>query len=154
MFVLTPIQALVTGFVVAPSIFIACAYFTRASTRRVAGALAGAAAYGALNVLWDEVAFANGWWQYPAWSVLEPWWRLLYIPVGLIGGANALIGWRVLRRFGARGWLVFLGAWTLWGGLHDLGGSQLFASSNFMVFGSGVAPVLADLAEFASCAAL
>lgn len=41
MFTLTPQQALLIGFIVAPILFALCAYFTRAAVRRIAGALAG-----------------------------------------------------------------------------------------------------------------
>lgn len=42
MFILTPQQALLIGFIVAPSLFALCAHFTRANVRRITGALVGA----------------------------------------------------------------------------------------------------------------
>jgi len=41
---LAPSQALLIGFVVAPTLFGLCAYFTRANVRRILGALIGATA--------------------------------------------------------------------------------------------------------------
>ena len=153
MFTQTPQEALIIGAVVSPLILMVIAYFTRASTRRLVGALAGACAYGALNYALDRVAFAAGWWQYPAWasSSLLP---LLYIPAGIVGGAVCLIGWRAMQRFGWRGLVVFLIVWSVWGVIHDVGGTAAFANNNFMVFGSGIVPLLADMTVFATCAAL
>ena len=54
MFTLTPQEALLIGFIVAPNLFALCAYFTRANVRRIAGALVGAAAYGAINYGLDQ----------------------------------------------------------------------------------------------------
>ena len=51
---LTPRQALLLGLVIAPVLFIVCAYFTRANARRIVGALAGVVAYGASNYVWDR----------------------------------------------------------------------------------------------------
>ena len=56
MFTLTPQRALLIGSIVAPMLFILCAYFTCASVRHVAGALAGALAYGIINYGWDVSA--------------------------------------------------------------------------------------------------
>ena len=60
MFTLTPSHALLIGFIVAPILFALCAYFTGANVRRIAGSLVGAAAYGAINYGWDQVAVRFG----------------------------------------------------------------------------------------------
>jgi len=76
---------------------------TRATPRRILGALAGGLAAALLNVGEDIVAFSLGWWYYPsvATSYGPP---LMYVAVGLWYGAGvALIGWRLTRRFGWRG---------------------------------------------------
>jgi hypothetical protein len=105
---LTPALALTIGYNRRADLFVLAAYFTRATRRRSAGALAGAVAYAALNILWDRLAAAVGWWVFPFRAHLgrnSP----LYIPAGLVaGGAFGLIGWRVSRRWpGGRGLLVF-----------------------------------------------
>src|SRR5258708_24193560 len=107
---LTLPQVLTIGYIVAPVLFARSAYFTRATRRRVAGALVAAVAYAAGNIIWDRLAAAaGGWWTYP---FLHGWVEtvLLYIPAGLVaGGAFGLIGWRVSRRWpGGRGLLAFL----------------------------------------------
>ena len=150
---LTPQQALIIGGVVSPIILVVIAFFTRASKRRFVGALVGAVAYGVLNFALDRLAFAAGWWQYPAWASSGQL-LFLYIPAGIVGGAFGLIGWRVMRRFSWRGLIGFLLVWSVWGVIHDVGGSAAFASSNFMVFGSGIVPLLADVAVFAACGAV
>ena len=92
MFVLTPAQALLIGFIVAPSLFALSAYFTRAARKRVIAALFAAVAFGLANLVWDQVAFRMGWWSYPAFQKND-WWMLLYLPAGLVsGGAFGLVG--------------------------------------------------------------
>ena len=95
---LTPTLALTIGYIVTPILFALSAYFTRATPRRIAGALVGAVAYAALNIVWDRFAAARGWWVFPfapTWVETIP----LYIPAGLVAsGAFGLIGWRIIRR--------------------------------------------------------
>jgi membrane-bound metal-dependent hydrolase YbcI (DUF457 family) len=88
----TPSLTLIIGYIVAPVLFGLSAYFTRATRRRLAGALVAAVAYAALNIVWDRVAAAAGWWIFPfapTWVDTAP----LYIPAGLVaGGAFGLVG--------------------------------------------------------------
>jgi len=81
---LAPIQALSIEFVVAPILFVASAYFTRADRRRIVGALAGALAYCALTYLWDRAAAAVGWWHYPYDPEIATKMLGLYVPAGLV----------------------------------------------------------------------
>jgi len=152
--ILDPKTTLWIGAMVGPALFALAAYFTRASLRRTWAALASAAAFGLGNALWDQLAFVNGWWSYPAFAGSGLVW-FLYLPAGLVaGGAAALVGWRVIRRYGARGLVVFLMLWTLWGVLHDFGGGALFQSSNLLVFAAGPIPMIMDAILYASCAAV
>ena len=151
----TPALTLTIGFIVAPILLGLSAYFTRASLHRLAAAVIGAVAYAVLNILWDRVAAAAGWWVYPfapTWLETVP----LYIPAGLVaGGAFGLIGWRVTRRWpGGRGLLIFLLAWGVWGVIHDYGGLAITGASNLMTFGPGPAPAIADFFTYVSCGAL
>src|SRR5262245_40087539 len=50
----------------AGSVFALAAFFTRATPRRMAGALAGGFGFGLLNLAWDVVAYHMRWWWYPA----------------------------------------------------------------------------------------
>jgi len=54
-----------------------------------------------------------------------------------------LIGWRIVRRWGWRGLLGFLLFWAAYAVVHDYGGSKAFASSQLMVFGPGLTPIIA-----------
>jgi hypothetical protein len=80
-------------------LLVATAYFTRATVRRVAGALSGGVAVGVVGVGIEILAHTLGWWRYPSvqTSYGPP---LLYPAVVLLFAALALIGWRVTRRFG------------------------------------------------------
>ena len=71
----------------------------------------------------------------------------------MAGGAVGLVGWRIIRRFGWRGLTAFLLAWSVWGAIHDIGGSAPFAASNLMVFQSGVTPIIAGFLNYATCGA-
>lgn len=155
MLTLTPSQAFLIGFIVAPILFLVSAYFTRATRRRIIAALVGAIAYSTLNIIWDRVAAAVGWWVFPfapTWVETVP----LYIPAGLVaGGAFGLLGWRVIRRWPkARGLVVFLLIWGVWGVIHDYGGLAITQANNLMTFGPGLAPVIADFFTYVTCGAL
>ena len=152
---LTPSLAFLIGFIVAPILFVLSAYFTRAPARRIIGALVGAVAYAALNIMWDRLAAAAGWWVYPfapTWVETVP----LYIPAGLVaGGAFGLIGWRVIRRWpDGRGLVAFLFVWGVWGVIHDFGGLAITGATNLMTFGPGLAPVIADFFTYVTCGVL
>ncbi len=141
---LSPSQVFLIGLIVAPVIFILSAFFLRANPRRSASGLLGGFAFGLLNIGWDLVAENEGWWHYPAFNstgVLPP---AFYFFASLVLGAFALIGWRITRRYGQKGMIAFLILWSLWGYIHDIGGSSLFASSRLMVIGPGFIPRLAD----------
>lgn len=145
MFKLTAQQALLIGSVVAPMLFAICTYFTRANIRRVISALAGGVAYGSINYGWDEVAIRFGWWSYPGWLAKGHGPLALYLLASIVGSGMGLIGWRIVRRWGWKGLVGFLLFWAAYGIVHDYGGSQAFASSQLMVFGSGLLPIIADM---------
>ena len=89
------------------AVLVATAYFTRATARRVLGALAGGVAVAVVGFGVEFVAQALGFWRYPSdESGRGP--LLLYPLLILVFAVLSLIGWRVMRRFGWRGELVFL----------------------------------------------
>ena len=144
--VLNPTQATLIGVVVAPALFILTAYLTRADRRHILGAVTAAFVYAAVNFVWDRAAASLGWWAYPAWTAAARLPFVVYLIAGIVGGgASGLIGWRVVQRWGRFGLAGFLSFWALYGVVHDYGGSQLFASSGLMVFGSGPVPVVANI---------
>ena len=120
-------------------------YLTRASTRRVAGSLAGGAAAGLIALSMIEVAEANGWWSIPSGSV--SYFRLqLFVGIAVSMAPTFLIVWRVVRRFGWRGLAIFLASVAVIGPPRD----YLIAKSfpEWMVFSPGIIPVLADAVTY------
>jgi len=135
-------------------IFALAAFFTRASPRRMSGALAGGFGFGLLNLAWDVVGYHMRWWWYPAATPRSfgPWYW--YAAAGLEFGAGfGLIGWRATRRWGARGLLGFLIGLTLCGMTRDYVGSSTFAR-DVITFGGGIWPWFADGIVWCSCGAL
>jgi hypothetical protein len=140
-------QFTIFSLIAAPLLFALSAYLTRATPRRVAGALLGGLGFGAANLLWDVVGYHIGWWHYP--FTTAPYAALpLYLADGLFyGAAVGLIGWRVNRRFGLRGLLVFLALFTLYGMVRDFGGAAATHDA-YIIFGAGLVAVLADGASW------
>lgn len=134
------------------AIFALAALFTRATPRRMAGALAGGFAFGVFNVVWDVVAYQKRWWWYPAGRSFGPWY--FYAAAGLEFGAGfGLIGWRATRRWGACGLLGFLIGFSLFGVTRDYAASSTFAR-DVIAFASGIWPWVADGLAWLSLAAL
>jgi hypothetical protein len=132
-------------------VIVVTAYFTRATRRRVIGALIGGAAVGLVGVGIECLAHAMGWWRYP--FVETPYGPpLMYPVVVLLFAALALIGWRVTRRFGWRGQAAFLCAVALLGTLRDYRVAAWLPE--FIVFAPGIGTVLVDAACWAGMLAL
>ncbi len=126
-------------------------YFTRATSRRVAGAFLGGVVVGLVGVGIECLAHARGWWRYP--FVETPYGPPLLYPVVIFLFATlALVGWRVTRRFGWRGQVVFLGAVTFLGTVRDYRIAAWLPE--FIVFASGIGVVLIDAACWAIMLAL
>lgn len=127
------------------------AYFTRATTRRFFGALAGGLAVAVIGVGVEVLFQTLGFWHYP--SAQQPYGPALMYPlVVLIFAVLALLGWRITRRFGARGQTVFLIAVAVIGTPRDylVAGRAL----RFIVFKAGLLTVLVDAACWAGMTAL
>jgi hypothetical protein len=129
----------------------ALVYLTRPTARRIAGALAGGAVVGLLALGALALGEEQGLWRVP--SGVTPYFRLqLYLGFAISMAPTYLITWRVARRFKWRGLAVFLGAVAVIGPPRD----YLIAATfpEWMVFSSGVAPVLADAAIYVGLVAL
>ncbi len=130
---------------------VAVVYFTRATLRRVVGALAGGAAVGCFGI--GAVVFGNklGLWRVPiTWT---PYFlALFYLGFFVSVTPIYLVTWRVARRFGWRGLAVCLGIVAIIGPPRD----YLFAATfpEWMVFAPGVAPIIADAATYVGIVAL
>lgn len=144
-------QLFVGAFLVYLGVLVATGYFTRATARRVAGALAGGAAVAVVGIGVEMLAHTMGWWRYP--FVDTPYGPpLMYPVVVVVMAALALLGWRVSRRWGWRGQLVFLVAVTVLGTLRDYRVAAW--SPEIFVLAPGIGPMLADAACWTGTVAL
>ncbi len=126
-------------------------YFTRATARRVMGALVGGASAGLLGLGAIALCEALGWWRVPFAST--PYFLpLFYLGTSISLTPIYLVTWRVVRRFGWRGLAVCLGVVAIIGAPRD----YLIAATfpKWMVFAPGVAPILADAATYVGIVAL
>jgi len=141
-------------------IFVTCAYmvvlvfviyFTRATPRRVVGALAGGAAIGFLGMGAIILGNTLGVWRVPIfWT---PYFlSLFYLGLSISVTPIYLVTWRVARRFGWRGLAVCLVIVAIIGPPRD----YLYAAKypEWMVFAPGIAPILADAATYVGIVAI
>jgi uncharacterized membrane protein (DUF2068 family) len=130
---------------------VAVIYFTRATMRRIMGAVAGGAAAGLLALGAIALCEALGWWHIPFAST--PYFLpLFYLSLSISLTPIYLVTWRVARRFGWRGVAVFIGVVIVIGPPRDYLIAAMFPK--WMVFAPGVAPILADAATYAGIVAL
>jgi hypothetical protein len=124
---------------------VAVVYFTRATLRRVVGALAGGAAVGFMGMGAIVLGNTLGLWRVPIfWT---PYFlALFYVGLSISVTPIYLVTWRVARRFGWRGLAVCLVVVAIIGPPRD----YLYAAKypEWMVFAPGVAPILADAAAY------
>lgn len=117
----------------------AVAVLTRATARRIAGALAGAAVVGVAFP--GIIAFGerSGWWHMAiTW---EPYFlTLMWIDLVLCGFVF-LITWRIARRFGGRGLAVVVCVVAVLGPVRDY--LYIATFPEWGAFAPGLAPVLA-----------
>jgi len=143
--------ALALTVVAATIMFGVVAFFTRATLRRIVGALLAAIPVIPLVMLYDAIARRLGWWHYPAVTTGNAplaW----YVAAALWYGAGlGLVGWRVIRRYGRRGLVVYLVLFSLFGLARDYLYSTI---SGLIAFGKGPVPLVADFFAYASAAAL
>ena len=125
-------------------VLVVVAVLTRATARRIAGALAGGIAFGvvALGIIarGEEV----GWWHMAiAW---EPYFLTLLLIDFALCAFIYLITWRVARRFGWRGLAVVVVVAAVIGPPRDYWYMARFPE--WGAYGPGIAPVLAISATY------
>ena len=124
---------------------IAVTYFTRATARRIVGALAGGAAVGVFGMA--AIACGNAWglWRVPiSWT---PYFlTLFYLGLAISCSPIYLVTWRVSRRFGWRGLAWCVGVVVIIGPPRDYLYAAKFPA--WMVFAPGVVPILGDAAAY------
>jgi hypothetical protein len=109
---------LILAYCVYLSILIATIYFSGATPRRVAGAVAGGAVVAVVGVGVEALGHARGWWKYTSDDTpVGP--VAMYPAIVVVWTFLALIGWVVIRRFGGRGLAIFLGTLAIVGALRD-----------------------------------
>jgi hypothetical protein len=120
------------------------ASFTRATPRRIAGALAGAAAAGVVCLFIIALGERMQWWHMAiAW---EPYFLTLMLIGFAVCAFLFLITWRIARRFGWRGLAVFLVFVAIIGPPRDYWYMRHFPG--WGRYESGIAPVLAISATY------
>ncbi len=132
-------------FTVPPLLLLMVMYVARPGTRRLLSAFIGGFAFAILHISWDTVASYARWWYYPFTSDTHAPF-LWYTGRLCFGATTALIGWRIQRRFGMRGSLIFLVLIAVLGVVNDFVGASAAQAGILIVFGAGVIPLIADSA--------
>ena len=118
--------------------FCVVVYFTRATLRRVLGALIGSVPAMLLGLGAIALCERLGWWRVP----IAPGQYPLYVGLSIALAPIYLVTWRLARRFGWRGFAVFICIVTIIGPPRDYLIATWFPK--WMVFSPGIAPILAD----------
>jgi hypothetical protein len=138
-----PLTLITAGYFVE---LIIVAYLTRATSRRVLGALVGAVAVAFVTMAIVAFCVSLGWWLMPIAST--PFLAtMLGIGVVISCAPIYLVTWRIARRFGLRGLVISTAIVTVIGPPRDY-----FIAAKFpewMVFLPGVAPIVADGVAYA-----
>ncbi len=125
---------------------VAVIYFTRSTGRRVLGALVGGGVAGLLGLGAISLCERLGWWQVLFAST--PYiMTIFYLGLTISLTPIYLVTWRLVRRFGWRGLAVFTLIVTIIGAPRDYFIASMFPK--WMVFATGVAPLLADAGTYA-----
>jgi hypothetical protein len=130
------------------SFFILVLSATRARRRRIAGVLASVLVFTAISAPIDMLGYRTGLWFYP--SCVDPPHPPLAVYVGqalIFVGGIALVGWRVQRRYGARGLLVLAAVVCGVGLVRDFSVAAIFP--RMLRFGPAPAAELADVGAWA-----
>ena len=115
------------------------AFFTRATARRIAGALTGAVIFSAVALGADALGEKLGWWRMAIWVP-----RILphvYLDFVVSATPIYLVTWRIARKFGWRGLAVVVALLTVIGPPRDYAYMARFPE--WGSYGPGVVPVLA-----------
>ena len=124
---------------------VAVTYFTRATARRVLGALVGGAAASFVALRAIALCETLRWWHVPFAST--PYFMtVFYVGLAISLTPIYLVTWRVARRFRWRGLAVCVCIVAVIGPPRDYWYATTFPK--WMVFAPGIAPILADSATY------
>jgi hypothetical protein len=122
-------------------IWVAVTWFTRANFRRLGGAAAGGAIFGAVALLSVAIGEEQGWWRVPK-AGSSHFQLLIWLCIAISCAPVYLITWRLARRFGGLGLTWFIFAAALIGPPRDYAFAAVYP--NWIDFTPGIAPILAD----------
>ncbi len=115
-------------------------YFTRAPLLRLSGSLAGGVVFVLLFFAEHRLASASGWLHF-RWIVTPQSQLLVYLAATPLGAILLLLGWRIIRKFGWRGQMVFVAAVGTYGPVRDYLAAAWFAG---IIRVPGALPWIAD----------
>ncbi len=120
-------------------VLVVVAVLTRATARRIAGALAGAAVFGVAALGIIALGERVGWWHMAiTW---EPYFLALLLIDFALCGFIYLVTWRITRRFGGHGLAVVVVVSAVIGPVRDYWFMATFPE--WGAYGPGIAPVFA-----------
>jgi hypothetical protein len=126
------------------AVLVVVAFLTRATARRVAGALIGGVAFGVVALGIIALGEDAGWWHMAiTW---EPYFLTLLVIDFALCAFIYLITWRIARRFGWRGLAVVVIVAAVVGPPRDYWYMAKFPA--WGAYGPGVAPILAIAAIY------
>jgi hypothetical protein len=148
---MTIYQAIYIAMGVYLAMFAATLIVTRPNRRRFLGALTGGVSVAVVGVGIESLFHILGFWRYP--SVDQPYGPVAIYPlVVVVFTMVALIGWRIMRRFGWTGELIFLAVLTTLAVLRDFMVAEKVLG--IVVFAPGITTVLVDAAIWVGVVAL
>ena len=124
-------------------ILITLTIWWRPGWRRFGALMVGTFAAALVGPLIEGVAHRAGFWRYTldTDTLIGP---LLFYPLGMLGFfVMGLIAWRIGRRWGMRGQVVFVALITVTGPVRDYFEADRWF--NVIRFGSGILPIVWDL---------
>lgn len=130
---------------------IVVALLTRATAKRVFGAVVAGAIIGAAVIGVTKLADAYGLWHVPFENTLA-FVPLLYLGLVVSAAPVYLITWRIARRFGWTGIAVVLVVVALIGPPRDYTVARVFPK--WISFGPGIAPIIGVSATYVGFVAL
>jgi hypothetical protein len=127
--------------IVMPVIFVLASFFTRSPAKRIGAALVGGLIGAFVGAGLDVAGSRLGLWHYVTASPDHAPWPI-YVAAGFLQGAAALIGWRIHRRFGVAGLLLWIGAVAAGATVQDYVAAAL--GPKVQVIAPGFEPAIGD----------